>query len=255
MLSHHELYNSLPSLHDARTRLEGLKDGPQHLLESLAPLFKFYPHLGMCLVHSHCELAEGEKMVSSGRVSQPERGVDGYPERWLANGTPYEFSRTPTIEGEGLPPALVKNFEGRLVEYGKSIGEKDLSGLLGIYFVHDPDALHAPAGESKSQARDDVIWMERTEGRVNTVEPVPREEAAHVPNAVPAAWYVVTKKSGEIEEKEGTLWELVVLQGCSCVDTGEHGIKWRSQSQSNAVCQHCWEVKAHHCRRGAGGHS
>jgi hypothetical protein len=220
----HELYNRLPSLHEARTHLYGLEGGPEPLLKSLAPIFKYYPHLGICLVHAHCELVEGEKMVSSGRVSQPESGDEQcFPERWLSNGIPYEFSRTSTIAEEELPPSLVKDFRTRLEQYGKEkLGGEDLNRLLGIYYVHDPDALHLPSGETvpAGQAREDIVWMERTEGRKNIVEPVPRAEAAKVPNLVPAAWFVLRVEQeigdGSLEMEED--WGLAVIQGCVCID-------------------------------------
>jgi hypothetical protein len=175
----HELYNSLPSLRDARERFKSIEGGPGQLLKSLAPLFKNHPGFGVCLVHTHCELTNGEKMVSTGRITEPVTIDDGkcFPERWLSNGVPFEFNSSPTVKG-GLPTELVESFYTHL----KSFGENDLSDLLGIYYVHDRDF--------DTERDEDIIWVDRTEGRTNIVEPKTREDAFNIANAVPAAWLV-----------------------------------------------------------------
>ena len=63
-------------------------------------------------------------MVSSGSISQPEIQPECYPERWLASGEPYEFSKEPTVS----PPAkLFDQFRG-------IVGGTE---ILGIYAAGD----------------------------------------------------------------------------------------------------------------------
>jgi len=250
-----ELYNNLPSLHEAQERLTSIPGGPDNVLKALAPILKFHPQFGICLVHAHCTLADGEKMVSSGRISEPAivEADSCHPERWMANGVPYEFSSTPTVEGGSPPSNLIQNFYDRLRSISESLesgtgpdGTKyDLGNLFGIYYVHDPDvdssdkSSSASSADSDSEsihrspyARDDVIWVERTEGRRNIVEPIPREEANLIPDAVPAAWFVTSKK------KEGSKdeWVIEVSNGCKCV--GTYGSKHTAKSIGPESCRH-----------------
>jgi len=272
-----ELYNNLPSLHEARERLISLPGGPENVLKALAPIFKLNPEFGICLVHAHCTLDNGEKMVSSGRVSEPaivdsEAGESCYPERWLANGDPYEFSSTPTVEGGAPPFDLVQRFYHRLEsisenlksDNGSDSTKVDLSGLLGIYYVHDPDADSSDESSVTSgtdsdsgsvyrspHARDDVIWVERTEGRRNIVEPVPREEANLIPNAIPAAWFVTSKrKEGSDDE-----WIIEVSSGCTCIATStRHSAKWipPGSNQVDDTCNYKHSLIADFCATGIG---
>jgi len=225
-----ELYNNLPTLQEAQEQLTSIPGGPENVLNALAPIFKFHPKYGICLVHAHCTLANGEKMVSSGRISEPvvDEAGDCYPERWLANGVPYEFSSTPTVENGSPPSNLIKSFYDRLGSISESLktGAKfdgtntDLSGLLGIYYIHDPDTDSSDESTSDSEStyrsangRDDIVWMERTEGRRNIVEPVPSKEADLITDAVTAAWFVTFKKEGSEDE-----WITEVKKGSKCVD-------------------------------------
>jgi len=231
MLYTHELYNTLPSLHDARIRLESVPGGATNLLNKVAPILKNHPQFGICLIHAHCTLTNGEKMIATGRISEPKIVSDEacFAERWLANGIPYEFSSTPTVEG-GAPPAdLVSRFEDRLTTLSKDIlgpeSKEDLTSLLGIYYVHDPDSdSEGSSLSSVSEPKEDVVWMERTEGRRNILRPVPREKASEVPNTVPAAWFVTTDKGAGATEDD---WIISVRTACGCVESGViHTRKW-----------------------------
>jgi hypothetical protein len=61
-------------------------------------------------------------MVAVGSVSEPLRGVECYPERWLSSGDAYEFSNKPTLE----PPAEL------LLDFAQIVGN---IGILGLYFA------------------------------------------------------------------------------------------------------------------------
>jgi len=267
-----ELYNNLPSLQEARERLVSIPGGPENVLKALAPVLKYNPEFGICLVHAHCTLDNGEKMVSSGRVSEPAIVEPGecYPERWLANGDPYEFSSTPMVEGGSPPSDLVQRFHNRLESIAESLNSEtgsngtkvDLSGLLGIYYVHDPDADFSDETSSGSNAdsdsesvyrsphaRDDIIWLERTEGRRNIVEPVPRDEANLIPNAIPAAWFITSKK-----ERDEDQWIIEVKSGCNCVTSGNfHAAKWDPLDENQLdACHHKHSLIADFCATGIG---
>jgi len=233
----YELYNSLPSLSEARQRLLSLDGGPDPLLKYLGPLFKQYPQFGICLIHAHCKLEHSERMVSTGRISEPKIVSDEscFPERWLSNGDPYEFSSSPTVEGGSVPKELLDGFQARL----RSFSPNDLSGLLGIYYVHDPDSDHSKAGHDHNKVPDkDIIWMETTEGRTNILELVTKDKVMAMSNAVPAAWYISCRDDPDDPGSEG---EIIVSLGCTCLDfRGRHSYAGPSEkgSSKNVDCQY-----------------
>jgi len=125
----------------------------------------------------------------TGRVSEPIFVVDGdngdcYPERWLANGDPYEFSRIPKSK-DGVPKELVESFHGHL----KSYGGQDLSDLLGLFCINNSD----------SDSDKDIVWVERSEGRKNIVEPIPRKGAFKDSSHIPASWCMTSQWDGSGE--------------------------------------------------------
>ncbi|KAH7325177.1 hypothetical protein B0J17DRAFT_581992 [Rhizoctonia solani] len=139
------LYNSLPDLKFAN---DAFIDRDV-MFGKLAPLLAAYQfQFGLCLVHAHCALNEGEAMVASGNISRPVRGGPRYPERWLSDGTAYEFNQEPTIVP---PPELIRDFQ--------AIVGKDT--VLGLYYSGD--------------VQGGKIWLEHTEGRDNVVELVDRD--------------------------------------------------------------------------------
>jgi hypothetical protein len=131
------LYNSLPDVEEADDKF--VNRAP--IFSKLAQLLTEYDYkFGVCLVHGHCKLEEGEVMIADGLVSQPQRAETFYPERWLASGTPYEFNKEPTVSP---PPELFERFR-RIV---------DGIDVLGLYY----------AGKMEPSK----IYKERTEGRAN----------------------------------------------------------------------------------------
>lgn len=204
-----DLYNTLPSLKQASQQLCSLAGGPEPLLKSLGRLFKHFPQFGICLVHTHCKLEPGEKMVSTGRISEPKviSHEECYPERWLSNGYPYEFSSTPIVEGGSVPQQLLDAFHSQL----SSFNGKDLTGLLGICYIHNPDSNTGPEG---AKLWEDSIWMEKTEGRTNILEPVSRAKVEKMTNAIPAAWYIFPRNKDELNGPG----DIIVSAGCVCLD-------------------------------------
>ncbi|EJD39385.1 hypothetical protein AURDEDRAFT_139316 [Auricularia subglabra TFB-10046 SS5] len=137
-----EVYNQLPTLETA----EETFTSREKTMDAVRVLLGTYGHeFGLCLVHAHCLLVEGEIMLSRGNVSEPEP-VSGlaefFPERWLASGEPYEFTTRPTTS----PPAAL------LAAFKDIVGD---CGVLGLYHV--------------DQERDGK-WIEHTEGRKNILE-------------------------------------------------------------------------------------
>jgi len=160
-----ELYNSLPSIDEANSKFVNR----DHIFSELAPLFAAYGNkFGVCLVHRHCTLEEGELMVATDNVSQPERDVQCYPERWLATGEPYEFTRTPT---QSPPQGLLEEF--RKIVHG-------MLDVLGLFYMEDRD--HSGG-----------VFVERTEGRKNIVEVVPH---GHSSNDISTGWLPGLEKNG-----------------------------------------------------------
>lgn len=101
-------------------------------------------------------------MVATGNISQPEKDVQCYPEKWLATGEPYEFSKEPTVPP---PEDLFKEFQ-KIVE--------DI-GVLGLYFNRDEDISVG-------------VPIERTEGRQNITEAHPGDGDNPVPDIIPTSW-------------------------------------------------------------------
>jgi hypothetical protein len=146
------LYNSLPTLERADA---GFTNRPK-VFSDLAPLLAGYDNqFGVCLVHAHCTLSEGERMVSRGNVSEPvSGGGPAYPERWLADGTAYEFSATPTPVPS---PELVSEFK-------RVVGP--FADVLGLFYAGD--------------VLPGVVKLERTEGRRNITEDMDDVDNAHI---------------------------------------------------------------------------
>lgn len=119
------LYNSLPTLGEADEQFVNR----EVMLRALAALLAQYKYaFGLCLVHAHCKLAEGEFMLAKGNISQPkliEHAPTYYPERWLSTGEPYEFTVRVT---EKPPTELIDEFQ-RIVEDAK------LADILGLYHI------------------------------------------------------------------------------------------------------------------------
>lgn len=135
------LYNTLLPIMEAHERFVNRDE----ILSKLQPIFlKYKDRYGICLVHRHCELQEGEMMVGEGFVSKPERDVECYPERWLATGEPYEFNRQPPI----TPP------ESLFKEFREVVGDL---GVLGICYIYDDMQIPGQG-------------IERTVGRTNIME-------------------------------------------------------------------------------------
>jgi len=154
-----DMYNSLPTLGEADERFVQR----DVIFAKLAPLLSSYHNqFGVCLVHSHCVLEPGEKMIGTGDVSQPRSAdIPCYAERWLGNGEPIEF----TTEETPSPPAEL------ISEFQQIVGD---SGVLGLYF----------SGLSAS-----TLKLEWTEGRKNITKAIPK----HDPGSIETAWLPGTK--------------------------------------------------------------
>ncbi|KAK4494765.1 hypothetical protein PRZ48_014121 [Zasmidium cellare] len=101
---------------------------------------------GLCLVHRHCTLEEGEIMLSENGVSQPVQAslaADCYAERWLPSGQPFEFSSQST---ETPSAALFSQFRAL-------VGD---DSSLGLYY--------APQSSESEEMKRLLEW---TEGRKN----------------------------------------------------------------------------------------
>jgi hypothetical protein len=132
------VYNTLPTLGDADRRFTDRSS----VFERLAPVLAQHQNqFGVCLVHAHCALEDGEIMVSDGDISEPKRVLSAYPERWLSSGEPFEFSHAPVP----VPSSeLVKAFQEAVGEY---------ADLLGLCYAGD--------------FKPDVVKVESTDGRKN----------------------------------------------------------------------------------------
>lgn len=154
------IYNKLPTLEDAEKRFIDR----EKIFTAVGSLLAQYDNLyGLCLVHAHCTLADGEKMLSRGNISQPENFAligNYYPERWLSTGIPYEFTTRPTVSP---PAALVSEFNRLTAEIG----------VLGLYHVGD---------------EVDTKMIEHTEGRKNIMTPFLGTDESKTASHTETAW-------------------------------------------------------------------
>ncbi|KAI1124892.1 hypothetical protein F5Y10DRAFT_284666 [Nemania abortiva] len=155
-------YNALPTLGEAD---EGFANR-EPIFHTLAALLSQYNNIfGLCLVHTHCKLDEGEIMLAEGNVSRPVRVADSglyYPERWLSNGEPYEFA----VRVTDAPPKPLADAFDQIV---KAAG---LQRVLGLY--------HIDGG------KDTVPMIEWTEGRKNLTRELTHDDRLAEP--VQTAW-------------------------------------------------------------------
>lgn len=157
-----QLYNTLPTLGEANEKFVE-REATFKLLAAL--LAEYRNVFGLCLVHAHCKLTEGEIMLAKRNVSQPEKLANAeiyYPERWLSDGKPYEF----TVRRTKAPPhALIDKFQ----HVTKDVG---LHEVLGLY--HIDGGKHSP------------VIIEWTEGRKNLTRELTEEDKSAEP--VQTAW-------------------------------------------------------------------
>ena len=118
-----KIYNDLPTLAKADERFTNRET----MFRALAKLLSVYENeFGVCLIHAHCTLSPGEIMLSTGDVSHPiqyEKAGVYYPERWLPNGEPFEFTKELT---RAPPSELFEAFQ----KLTKS------NGVLGLYYAN-----------------------------------------------------------------------------------------------------------------------
>jgi len=156
------LYNTLPTLADAE---ECFTHREQIFAACRSLLAKYENIFGLCLVHAHCKLSDGEIMLGRGNISQPEKVselAEYYPERWLSSGTPYEFTTRPTT---APPAALIEAFNQLTAQLG----------VVGLY--------HIDKGENKPGK-----MIEHTEGRKNFLMPYTDADRAHLATQTETAW-------------------------------------------------------------------
>ncbi|KAF1844443.1 uncharacterized protein K460DRAFT_379386 [Cucurbitaria berberidis CBS 394.84] len=150
-------YNAFPTLLEANNRFTNRK---QVFFDLTKLLSRYGNAFGVCLVHTHCGLLEGEIMLEKDDISQPVSVSEAgryYAERWLPSGVPYEFTSRPT---ETPPEALFNEFKAMTQD----------AGVLGLYHV----------------GREAVTRVEWTEGRKNMVRDI-KDEDWHL-SPVETAW-------------------------------------------------------------------
>ncbi|KAK7045007.1 hypothetical protein R3P38DRAFT_185475 [Favolaschia claudopus] len=139
--SHVKLYNSLPSIKDAHDAFAS----DAEIISQLWPVLRKYEgKFGVCLVHRHCSLLDGERMVADGVVTEPMITDQCHPLSWLKTGEPFEFSSEPT---ERPPDSLFADF-------------RDIVGaisVLGIFYVPEEDRKHPRYGVEHTRGRKNII--------------------------------------------------------------------------------------------------
>lgn len=155
-------YNALPTLGEA----DEMFINREPVLLALSSLLAQYKYaFGLCLVHAHCKLSTGEIMLARDNVSQPEQVEHAphfYPERWLSDGKPYEF----TVRNTEKPP------EELIEEFQRIVKDAQLQDILGLY--------HVDGG------KESAAIIEWTEGRKNLTRKITDEDKAGEP--VQTAW-------------------------------------------------------------------
>jgi hypothetical protein len=163
-------YNALPSLSEANQRFSDRATA----FAAVEALFAKHPEgFGLCLIHTHCALTEGEIMLAFGAVSQPvpvSAAPEFYPERWLPSGEPFEFTTKPTTK---IPSAAF------LEDFRATFGSDSVLGLCVL-----DDAEPTDGDGDKRQ----VAQIEWTEGRKNKVREVTEDDMKA--NPIPTSWTI-----------------------------------------------------------------
>ena len=167
------------------------------ILNKLGDVLQKYGNnkFGVCIVHRHCVLEDGEKMVATGNVSQPEKDGTAYPERWLVTGEAYEFTREKTISPS---EELLHNFQ-------KIVGNVQ---VLGLFYIPEKEI--------------EGVMLERTEGRRNITTTVPYDTPR---KAITTAWHPksVTEAAKGSNQSLGPRTSTVLYECSACtVSNGTH---------------------------------
>lgn len=116
-------YNTLPTLGDADKAFD-IRIRAK-VFAKLEATLQGQKKWAVSLMHHHTDLDEGEIMYSVGNVTEPRKkqslAGDYHPERWLSNGTAYEF-----CNGRTEPPPT-ELFEG----FTRTIKKYNLENTLG----------------------------------------------------------------------------------------------------------------------------
>jgi hypothetical protein len=190
MASIASLYNKFPSLEDADAKFSNRELFFPMLVKVLSG---YEDKFAINLVHGHCKLDEGEKMVTTGTITQPMKDVECYPERWLATGEAYVFNTKPT---ESPPAALLEKFKA-VVDV---VGHIDGIGILALSYLKNH-----PLGPGE-------VYMENTEGRADIMTVVPETQSGMI-------WTCWKSVRGY----------LVSLYGCEKSYGGQHKITYAPQ--------------------------
>ncbi|TFK24490.1 hypothetical protein FA15DRAFT_669585 [Coprinopsis marcescibilis] len=144
----HKHYNNLPTLRGANAKFTDRDE----LFPKLAELFAHKGYAGVYafgLVHRHCSLRAGERMVTSVLVpqekfiTQPEKttapDANVIPDRWTVNGEAFEFSRLEKDQ-QPTPPPPAELFKALADIVGKE-------SVVGVYLVPNlpPGKVHLDA--------------------------------------------------------------------------------------------------------------
>ena len=139
------LYNELPGIVPAYEEFQ-TKNGNGFVDNVVKPLITKYQlqsAFGVCLLHRHCDLEDGERMVEYNGVSVPwasgsadepaEGGI--YPAAWLINDgaklVPYEFALEPfrTKDAIDFDSDAVKSFTN---DFAAALKDAALENVVGL---------------------------------------------------------------------------------------------------------------------------
>ncbi|PPR03253.1 hypothetical protein CVT26_008082 [Gymnopilus dilepis] len=131
-------YNSYPSIATAEAlflqQLSAAGLSLTKFLDQLSPLLLAEAHEGhyaACLIHRHCLLQEGERMVSHGRSTRPSRDISCriVPERWLGTGEEVEHRFVDAGHPIPLPPSP------KFLEKFRDIVERHNIDTIGVCYA------------------------------------------------------------------------------------------------------------------------
>jgi hypothetical protein len=131
-------YNKLPLINQANDILQSHPDVLQDVFNKIASLFREKDpsgHFTLSLVHHHYKLNQGERMVSDGHVTSPQKDTSGDPgvieSSWTLASRPYEWTRL-TATDSAVPDVHQDLIDGINKELPKSVVGEDLRGVLGV---------------------------------------------------------------------------------------------------------------------------
>ncbi|KAJ2913158.1 hypothetical protein MD484_g7258, partial [Candolleomyces efflorescens] len=180
-------YNLLPPVKVAHAILT--EANSDKWLQLIAPILAEEDPEGryaLCLVHGHHELFDGERMVSTGLITMPDKTREErvIPSAWNIEGRPYEWTRLgPNDPFVPAPPeTLFARLRGL---FGSLVPSPGVGSVMGI-------SIRGP------KLDEGMVWWENLDNkkRSHVIQQRPRSDVASSSDVVLTLW--IPERNGDL---------------------------------------------------------